>query len=123
MTNLKARRVTRQTVEYDPEYTARGTKRKRYSAPTTAQKKLRERKQMMSEQEARNLSAKVKVAKRPEEEELFRKHIWLTKAQIEWISRRAFREGIKKSEWVRRVLDAVRLADVGVLNAEGEEQQ
>lgn len=118
----KRARVTKDTRDYDPELTTRGTPRKVYRAPTAAQRKKREHKEKAEKQsvhqEAANLSnngmaGKLRTVEKPDRSKLKRYHIWLSAEELEWISEKAFREGVKRSEWVRRVLDAVRMADMG----------
>lgn len=117
----KRAKVTRRTADYDPELTTRGTPRQRYQAPTPNQRlkmerqkeeKIHPRKEAAKLADA-GMAGKLRAIEKPDRSKLRRYHLWLSAEQIEWISERAFREGIKKSEWVRRVLDAVRMADRG----------
>lgn len=122
----KKARVTRHTSDYDPNFTATGEPRKIYHAPTPGQRLKMQRKEREARKEAAQLAqngmaGKLSVIEKPDKSKLRRYHIWLSTEQIEWISEKAFHEGTKRSEWVRRVLDALRMADMGGLPGNGKE--
>ena len=106
--------------EYDPNLTTRGTPRKRYRAPSKKQKQLRAERERL---EALGLSGKVADVKKPQKHHgeinlPHRFHIWLSDEEYEYVSYKAFREGMPKSKWIRMVIDTLRMSEGIVLTAE-----
>lgn len=110
----KAKRGDR-TVEYDPDFTQKGTPRKRYHAPTKKQRKLKEQNDAL---EAQGLARKRHLINPHRKQRLpgvqqYPYHVMLrwTAEQHEYLQQKAFREGLSMAEWLRRLVDACRMAD------------
>lgn len=108
------------SVEYDPNFTSDGKPRQRYKAPTKGQQKLKKERERM---EAAGLTGKVTNVKRHpkvkgESHLKHRFHCTFNDEQWEWLQMRAFREGVSMTEWVRRIVDAIRMAEANPMLAQ-----
>lgn len=107
------------TTEYDPDFTTRGTPRKRYKAPTKKQQKLREQNDALEAQgmaRRRHLINPHRKQRTPGVKQYtYNVMLRFTSEQHEYLQQKAFREGISMAEWIRRLIDAVRMADGGLL--------
>ena len=112
------------TEEYDPDFTTKGTPRKRYRAPSKKQKKLKEQNDAL---EAQGLARKRHLInpnrkQRSKGVKQYSYNVMLrwTAEQHEYLQQKAFREGISMAEWLRRLVDAVRMADGGMMTGKTE---
>lgn len=103
------------TVEYDPDFTTKGKPRKQYRAPTKKQQKLRKQNDAL---EAQGLARRRHLINPNRKQRLpgvkqytYNVMLRFTAEQHEYLQQKAFREGLSMAEWMRRLLDAVRMAD------------
>ena len=107
------------TVEYDPDFTVAGTPRKRYRAPSKNQKRLKAQNDAL---EAQGLSRRRHLINpnRKQRTKGVQQYSYnfmtrWTAEQHEYLQEKAFREGLSMAEWLRRLVDAVRMADAQMM--------
>lgn len=126
--------VKSRTADYDPNLTTRGTLRQVYRAPSKAQKRKREMlakdpnwkpkkpgmkkgqhiKSVAERVAKHGMSGKLHEFRELESGQAKRVHLWMSIEQVEWLDSKAFREGVNRSEWMRRIIDAIRMAELGL---------